>query len=218
MQARLPADCVTYQFAPGQLLYFYACSGAYESDMSKVTAAAQAYVATRAAQVSKPALVLDIDETSLTNLPQMLADDFGYVEKGSCDHLPMGPCGFKDWTEKHFAKAIGQTLALYRTAKAHGVAVFFITGRTLTTEQDQDAYYKHTAENLTKAGYVGWDGPILRRPSTKNLSAAGYKSGEREKIAATHTIIVNVGDQQSDLDGGYAERAYKLPNPFYYLP
>jgi len=42
---------------------------------------------------------------------------------------------------------------------------------------------------------------------------------ERGKIAAQgYTIIVNVGDQQSDLDGGYAERAYKLPNPFYYLP
>lgn len=28
----------------------------------------------------------------------------------------------------------------------------------------------------------------------------------------------NLGDQQSDLDGGYSERNYKLPNPFYLIP
>jgi acid phosphatase len=203
-------------------LYFYACSGAYDSDMSKVTADAAAYVAARAAQVAKPAMVLDIDETSLTNLPQMLADDFGYIPDGTCDRLPNGPCGFTDWTTKHLAKAIEQTLALYKTAKGHGVAVFFITGRYLAADKEQnpeeDAYYKHTAENLTKAGYAKWEGLVLRKPSSKNLSVATYKSGERAKIAAKYTIIVNAGDQQSDLDGGYAERAYKLPNPFYYLP
>jgi hypothetical protein len=29
---------------------------------------------------------------------------------------------------------------------------------------------------------------------------------------------VNIGDQMSDLDGGFAERTYKLPNPFYFIP
>ena len=32
------------------------------------------------------------------------------------------------------------------------------------------------------------------------------------------TILANFGDQFSDLKGGQAERAYKLPNPTYYLP
>jgi hypothetical protein len=27
-----------------------------------------------------------------------------------------------------------------------------------------------------------------------------------------------LGDQNSDLTGGYAERGFKLPNPYYYLP
>ena len=27
-----------------------------------------------------------------------------------------------------------------------------------------------------------------------------------------------MGDQESDLSGGYAERTFKLPNPVYYLP
>jgi hypothetical protein len=28
----------------------------------------------------------------------------------------------------------------------------------------------------------------------------------------------NVGDQQSDLDGGFAEKAFRVPNPFYFIP
>ena len=51
------------------------------------------------------------------------------------------------------------------------------------------------------------------------MTVIQYKSGARAKIAEEgYTIIVNAGDQASDLAGGYAERAYKLPNPFYYIP
>jgi len=28
-------------------------------------------------------------------------------------------------------------------------------------------------------------------------------------------IIANIGDQESDLAGGFAEKTFKLPNPFY---
>ena len=50
-----------------QLIY-YRCT-AYEGDVAKVLAAAEKWVAARAPQVSRPAIVLDIDETSLTNWP-----------------------------------------------------------------------------------------------------------------------------------------------------
>ena len=100
---------VTQPINLGQLklqLYFYACSGAYDSDVAKVLADAQTYVAKRAGEVTNPALVLDIDETSLSNLPQMLADDFGYIPNSPCDDLPDGPCGFNDWMMKPHAKAL----------------------------------------------------------------------------------------------------------------
>ena len=191
---------VTQPINLGQLkrqVYFYACSGAYDSELTTVLADAQSYVEKRAAEVSKSALVLDIDETSLSNL-----------------RLPKGPCGFDNWVLSASAKAIPGTLSLFKAAKAHKVAVFFITGRH-EGEKLRDA----TVKNLQSAGFAAWDGLVLRPASAGNLSVAGYKSSEREKIAAQgYSIIVNVGDQQSDLDGGYAERAYKLPNPFYYLP
>ena len=39
----------------------------------------------------------------------------------------------------------------------------------------------------------------------------------RADISKKFTLIANIGDQRSDLDGGYAERTWKVPNPFYYL-
>ncbi len=65
------------------------------------------------------------------------------------------------------------------------------------------------AENLKAAGYLKWEG-----------LAVDYKSGERSKIVAQgNTLILNVGDQLSDLDGSpRAERPVKLPSPFYFIP
>jgi len=37
-------------------------------------------------------------------------------------------------------------------------------------------------------------------------------------IAKEFTIIANIGDQRSDLDGGYSERTWRVPNPFYFIP
>jgi acid phosphatase len=54
---------------------------------------------------------------------------------------------------------------------------------------------------------------------TKFPSAVEFKAPERRRIAEQgYTILLSMGDQQSDLAGGYAERTFKLPNPVYYLP
>jgi predicted secreted acid phosphatase len=52
------------------------------------------------------------------------------------------------------------------------------------------------------------------------MKTAVYKASERQKIvAAGYTLVMNVGDQWSDLDGSpRAAINVKLPNPFYYLP
>jgi hypothetical protein len=49
--------------------------------------------------------------------------------------------------------------------------------------------------------------------------SADFKAPERRRIAERgYTILLSMGDQQSDLDGGYAEKTFKLPNPVYFLP
>jgi hypothetical protein len=41
----------------------------------------------------------------------------------------------------------------------------------------------------------------------------------RQKIQEMrYKIIVNIGDRFSDLAGGHAERVFKLPNPYYFIP
>lgn len=47
-----------------------------------------------------------------------------------------------------------------------------------------------------------------------------YKANTRKHIEQDlgYDVVLNIGDQFSDLIGGYADRAVKLPNPTYYLP
>jgi acid phosphatase len=158
--------------------------------------------ARRAKPGEKLALVLDIDETALSNWDEELQDDFGYIAKD-----------WNDWVDKKQATAIAGTLRLYKEAMAHRVSVFFISGRD---ESQREA----TTDNLKSAGYDRWAGLRLRGPHPKQQSTTEFKSGERRKIVdAGYRIILNLGDQLSDLNGTpQAERSVKLPNPFYYIP
>jgi predicted secreted acid phosphatase len=110
------------------------------------------------------------------------------------------------------AAAITSTLALYKTARRHGVSVFFITGRD---ESERMA----TERNLRRVGYRDWAGVIMRPAGSRTASAADDKAPARARIEAMgFTIIANIGDQPSDLSGGHAEAAFLLPNPFYRIP
>ncbi len=64
-------------------LVYYECSGAYSRDISRVIDTAIAYVTKRAKTGTKLALVLDIDETSLSNWDEMKANDLGLIKNGT---------------------------------------------------------------------------------------------------------------------------------------
>jgi acid phosphatase len=192
----------------------YACSGEHDRAIAEVLATAQAYVVQRAGEVTRPALVLDIDETSLSNWREIFANDFGYIPDGPCDALPKGPCGVHAWELGSRGAVIAPTLALFNAAKGKGVAVFFITGRF-----GDAAARAATERNLQDVGYDGWSGLMMQSAETRHLGAKDYKTAERAKIEAQgFTIIANVGDQRSDLEGGYSERVFRVPNPFYFIP
>ena len=203
----------------------YHDSGAYERDLAAVGGAAKAYLDARLAKRAsaadctikyrrvrgsklyrrvkscpshkgKPAIVLDIDETSLSNYAGLAAANFSSAGV-------VGPAVGGTGT------AIAPTLALYQDARSHGVAVFFITGRP-------SAIQTQTESNLRSVGYdKGWNG-LSFKPSGEGTKA--YKSSARAALERQgYDIVVNLGDQESDLDGGHADRAYKLPNPFYFV-
>lgn len=190
----------------------YVRYGGYERDLESVDQQARTYVEMRAKTVKQPALVLDVDETALSNWPEVEANDFAFFPDGPCDRLPAGPCGDAAWERLGQAKAIAPTLALFRAAKAAGVTVVFITGR-------DGAFRAATEANLRDAGYSGWLEVIMRPRGSTTESAADYKTAVRKRLEDEgYRIIANVGDQPSDLAGGHAERAFLLPNPFYRIP
>jgi acid phosphatase len=184
----------------------------YNDDVAAVFESARKFVEQHAAHAKRPAIVMDIDETSLTNWPNLAADDFGLVADGSCDVLPAGPCGFNRWILKSSAEAIVPARNLFKTAKRHGVAVIFITGRP---NSQRDA----TIINLDHAGYDGW-AELRTRPDGDKRTVQEYKLAERidvENEPEGYTIIANIGDQMSDIDGGHGGCTFKVPNPFYFI-
>jgi predicted secreted acid phosphatase len=146
------------------------------------------------------AIVLDIDETALSNWGYLTSVGFNVQLET-----------FYPWAEKHNDPALEPTLALFREARSARVPVFFITGRKETLRL-------FTVRQLRAAGYEGWAGLFMAPVSYDLPSVVPFKSGVRKKLAGEGwKIVVNMGDQWSDLEGGYAVKAVKLPNPYYFI-
>ena len=110
------------------------------------------------------------------------------------------------------APAVKPVRSLFKRAKALGVKVFFVTARP-------EAIRDGTLQNLRAAGYKGKYELFLEPAGYSQDSPAPYKTATRKQIQKRgFHILANVGDQKSDLKGGYSERTYKLPNPIYVTP
>jgi len=190
-----------------QLKQYHECTckcGCYAHDLDLQADRAITFLRRRAAKRAankKLALVLDIDETSLSNYAQMLKQN--YIWDGKA---------FDAWVNTGQAPAIPGTLRIDKEANRLGIAVFFITGRA---EGERNA----TEQNLRAQGYE-WKSLTMRAPSEASESAEEFKSAARAAITAQgYTIVVNVGDQWSDLKGKpEAEFSVKYPNPYYFIP
>ena len=185
----------------------YHDSGEYQKDQARVIDQAMEYLKTRldskkeSDQTKKFAIVFDIDETSLSNYSDMVDMNFGGTLRQIMDAEGNGT-----------DLAIAPTLKLYRYAIDNHVAVFFVTGRT-------EPYRAATEKNLKSVGFTHWDGLSFKDENYKEKSVAPYKIHARSLIESQgYDIVLNVGDQQSDLTGGHADKGFKLPNPYYFLP
>lgn len=178
----------------------YVDSGEYTKEIAAVAAQAEAWLRERAAQRAtgeRLTLVCDLDETLLSNLPEMLSLDFGYA-----------PALWTEWVAKGEAPPIEPVRGVYRTARQLGVEVVFLTGRP---ERDRAG----TEKNLRAIGCA--DGAaLIMKPNGDRGPTAAFKRAQRAKLAAAgRVVIANLGDQASDFAGGGAERDFKLPDPFY---
>lgn len=189
-----------------EVKYYYDI-GLYQHELERSIRLAQQYINEQYlinknnTNPQKLALILDIDETSLSNYDKMVKRDF---------------IGSKELIHKEIlaanSPAIKPMLTLYKNALKQGIKIFFVTGR-------QESEREATRINLIKAGYTKWSGLYLRPNDYSLPSIIPFKSKAREMIAKKgYTIIASIGDQLSDIQGGYAKKGFKLPNPFYYLP
>jgi predicted secreted acid phosphatase len=147
------------------------------ADVTVVADQAKAYLRTRLPDASvRPAIVLDIDNTSL---------------------------------ETHYNPGITvpankPVLELAKQAKAAGAAVFFVTARP-------EVLTPISRKNLTDVGYP-IDG-LYARPTLNFEPKDKLKTKARIAIEERgYTIVANVGNLQTDLVGGHAERTFKLPD------
>jgi 5'-nucleotidase (lipoprotein e(P4) family) len=129
-------------------------------------------------QGQKLAIITDIDETFLDNSPYALHQAFRGKDHESA--------AWAEWTAKGIADTLTGALNFFRYAASKNIEIFYITNRD---EQDRAG----TLNNLLRFQFPFAD--------NHHLVVRGSNSGKedrRKQVAATHTIILLLGDNLSD--------------------
>jgi hypothetical protein len=201
----------------------------YAKEAESVEASGKHWLASQHHVHGTRAIVLDVDDTTLLTWNYEIFSNWAY-----------NPTTNATYVNGQMFPAVFGMVDLVRTAEREGYAIFYLTGRPATQETA-------TLGNLTEdhsgvdAGYPkptalrdGEDG-LFTKPAVADYSdylqaaCAGdpngscttihYKSATRAHIESLgYDIVGNFGDQFSDLEGGHADRTFKMPNPNYYLP
>ena len=180
------------------------------------------------------AIVLDVDDTTLATWNYEIASNWAF-----------NPTTNANFVLGELFPPVPGMVGMVQRAASQGYAIFFLTGRptsqetaTLGNLTDSDtvglnAGYPHPtqlvngedglftkparADYATQAPYL--IAPCAGDPNGGTCTTLHYKSATRQHIESLgYDIVANFGDQFSDLDGGFADRTFKLPNPNYFLP
>jgi len=220
-------DTVTDQVDPVNgttPLHTFDPNGSYAQETQGLAAEAQTYL-DRAAkkqdrknstQAAKPAILFDVDDTTLNTYNYEIYSNFVY-----------NPTTNAAFVNAAAFPAVPHMVDLEHYAESKGYTVFFLTGRPV-------AQHDGTVANLTNVGYDVTDANLYLKDATAvtepwlascvvggkfTCTTIQYKSMTRAHIESLgYDIVANFGDQFSDLTGGFADRTFKLPNPMYYLP
>jgi hypothetical protein len=202
----------------------------YAKEARGVAGAGERYLAHPKNHLSgQKAILLDVDDTTLNTYNYEIFSNFAF-----------NPVTNAEYVTKQLFPPVPGMVHMVRRAEAEGYAIFFLTGRGAALEES-------TLGNLTSdgigvdAGYPepttltnGEDGlftkpPVADYPDYLQAACADdpngscttrhYKTATRAHIESLgYDIVANFGDQFSDLEGGFSDRTFKLPNPTYFLP
>ncbi|MFG2608035.1 HAD family acid phosphatase [Streptomyces sp. NPDC048514] len=220
---QLVKDIDTYYgtTADGNGTYQASPDSPYAEDLARIDRDAKRYI-DKAARTAhrhheQPAVVFDIDDTLLLSLDYEKRYNYTY-----------NSTTWNDYVSRADRPAVFGSPALVRYAESKGVEVFYNSGLTEAQRSAAVANLKKTGADVNlDAAHMFLKDAANPPAYLKDCAAPGawkcttvqYKSGTRRHIEDDlgYEIIANFGDQYSDLDGGYANRTYKLPNPTYFV-
>ncbi len=131
-----------------------------------------------------PAVILDLDETVFDNSPY-----FAWLLKSGQEYSAQS---FGDWVEERGAEAVPGALDYIRHAQSRGVAVFFVSNRSVKLEEA-------TRDALKAYGVAldahGEDSVLLKR---ERRDWGMLKGSRRAFIAERYRIVQIVGDTLGD--------------------
>ena len=175
----------------------YVNNGDYKKDLEAIVQQAKVFVSYEMLTNKKDkAVIIDIDETIFSNLPYISKQiHLNDVEK------------LNRWQQTSACEPILPVVELYQWLLKQDVRIYFITARPLELK---DA----TIENFKKLNIP--QSEIIFRDQTEWPVPKEFKIAMRKEIVNNnYDIILNIGDQPTDFEGGYWKRALRVPNPFY---
>jgi acid phosphatase len=182
------------------------------------TAALEETGATDADRAQPLAVILDLDETALDNT----AFEGRVIRQGKTYDSAL----WKQWTSEGAARAVPGVVEFLTYAKSRGIRPFYITNRDADEEPG-------TRRNLERLGF-----PLDAKTDTllmqgKNGWTTSDKTPRRDHVAASHRVLLVVGDDLNDFAavagktqaeradivdraaGWWGTRWFILPNPMY---
>ncbi|MFE2265804.1 HAD family acid phosphatase [Streptomyces griseosporeus] len=193
----------------------------YAQDLARIDADAKKYIDKAARKAlkhgEKPAVVFDIDDTLLLSLDYEKRTNYTYND-----------ATWKAYVNKADRPAVFGSPELVRYAESKGVEVFYNSGlgeaqraaavenlKKIGADVNLDAGHMFLKDKANPPAYLS----ECATAAAWNCTTVQYKSGTRQHIEEDlgYEIIANFGDQYSDLEGGFADRTYKLPNPTYFV-
>lgn len=133
-----------------------------------------------------PAVIMDIDETVLDNIPAgayQITSNHGYNDED-----------FKEWTKSTKCNEIQGAVDFIQYAQKNGVKVFLISNRT---EEEKAA----TMKNLKDLGVNIDENHVILKDKTSN------KQERFNSVTTDHTVIMYIGDNASDFGGAYYKKS-----------
>lgn len=173
------------------------------------------------------AVIVDVDETMLDNSPFQA----WLVARGK----PYDPADWARWVSLRRAAAVPGALAFAQAAAAAKVDIFYVTNRECAADEKPCRAKEDTMANMRALGFPRADEPSAFLLKGERPDWVGDKTTRRQAVAATHRIVMLVGDDMRDFmsrpdaealhrrdrkvtertEAELGKRWFVIPNPMY---